>query len=348
MHLSAPVAHAICLALVIADLVARTYRLQWLTIGVGSRLTFSESLRINAFADAGSTLTPMRVGGEPARLAGMLACGVPATASFVAIAYEVITAWPVLIAVGPLGLPRLCARVVGERRAAAQCVAPQGVALGPGDRGGQPRRLARRAARGTCASTAAEAPAQPHPRLLATDAALATPCEPAALIRERRHPHRHPARPGTHAAGSARDARAHRRLVRADLRATDPAHAGWRGRGGVRVPRRSGGKSWQRWIAAAAGMAHLCQRDRHGARHLAGHPALRLAGGQGRGGEDLRRVAPAEDQPGGGAIDTSSTVRSSASSTPCGTPAGAHTSVPASATSVSSPTVILAFPESTK
>ncbi len=100
MHLSTPVAHAICLLLVIADLVARTYRLQWLTVGVGSRLTFSESLRINAFADAGSTLTPMRVGGEPARLAGMLACGVPATASFVAIAYEVITAWPVLIAVG--------------------------------------------------------------------------------------------------------------------------------------------------------------------------------------------------------------------------------------------------------
>ena len=30
----------------------------------------------------------------------MLACGAPATASFVAIAYEVITAWPVLIAVG--------------------------------------------------------------------------------------------------------------------------------------------------------------------------------------------------------------------------------------------------------
>ncbi|MBP2648117.1 MAG: Lysylphosphatidylglycerol synthase region [Gemmatimonadetes bacterium] len=100
MQLSVPVAHAICLALVAADLVARTYRLQWLALGVGSRLTFAESLRINAFADAGSTLTPMRVGGEPARLGGMLACGIPATASFVAIAYEVITAWPVLIAVG--------------------------------------------------------------------------------------------------------------------------------------------------------------------------------------------------------------------------------------------------------
>jgi uncharacterized membrane protein YbhN (UPF0104 family) len=99
MHLSLPAAHVICLVLVAADLIARMFRLQWLTLGVGSRLTLAESFRINVFADAGSTLTPMRVGGEPARLGGMLACRVPATASFVAIAYEVITAWPVLIAV---------------------------------------------------------------------------------------------------------------------------------------------------------------------------------------------------------------------------------------------------------
>ncbi len=44
-------------------------------------------------------------------------------------------------------------------------------------------------------------------------------------------------------------------------------------------------------------------------------------------------------------MPTNITVRSSASSTPWGTSAGAHTSVPASATRVSPPTVILAFPE---
>jgi uncharacterized membrane protein YbhN (UPF0104 family) len=92
-------AHALCLALVAADLVARTWRLQALVRGVGNRLTFRESFRINVFADAGATLTPMRLGGEPARVAGMLGAGVPATASFVAIAYEVITAWPVLIVI---------------------------------------------------------------------------------------------------------------------------------------------------------------------------------------------------------------------------------------------------------
>ena len=100
MRLTPIEAHGICLALVIADLLARTWRLQWLVVGVGSRISFAESFRINVYAEAGASLTPMRVGGEPARLGGMLAAGVPATASFVAIAYEVITAWPVLIAIG--------------------------------------------------------------------------------------------------------------------------------------------------------------------------------------------------------------------------------------------------------
>lgn len=100
MRLTPIEAHGICLALVIADLLARTWRLQWLVVGVGSRISFAECFRINVYAEAGASLTPMRVGGEPARLGGMLAAGVPATASFVAIAYEVITAWPVLIAIG--------------------------------------------------------------------------------------------------------------------------------------------------------------------------------------------------------------------------------------------------------
>lgn len=99
MRLAPLEAHAICLALVAADLVARTWRLQLLVQGVGHRLSFRESFRINLYADAGATLTPMRVGGEPARLAGMLGAGIPATASFVAIAYEVIVAWPVLLAI---------------------------------------------------------------------------------------------------------------------------------------------------------------------------------------------------------------------------------------------------------
>lgn len=105
MQLTVLEAHAICLGLVAADLGARTLRLRALVGGVGNPLTLRDSFRINVFADAGATLTPMRVGGEPARLAGMLAAGIPAAASFVAIAYEVITAWPVLLVIAAvLGL----------------------------------------------------------------------------------------------------------------------------------------------------------------------------------------------------------------------------------------------------
>jgi uncharacterized membrane protein YbhN (UPF0104 family) len=99
MRLSHVEAHLICLGLVTADFLARTLRLQYLVRGCGHRLTLRQSFTVNFLAEAGATLTPLRVGGEPARLAGMLSSGVPAAASFVAIAYEVITAWPVLVAI---------------------------------------------------------------------------------------------------------------------------------------------------------------------------------------------------------------------------------------------------------
>jgi len=99
MRLTPLEAHGICAALVVIDMLGRTLRLQYLVRGCGHRLGFRDSLMSNLFAEAGATLTPLRVGGEPARLAGMLASGVPATASFVAIAFEVITAWPALIVV---------------------------------------------------------------------------------------------------------------------------------------------------------------------------------------------------------------------------------------------------------
>jgi len=100
MPLTALEVHGLCLALVVLDMLARTLRLQYLVQGCGHRLGFRDSLMSNLFAEAGATLTPLRVGGEPARLAGMLSSGVPATASFVAIAFEVITAWPALIVIG--------------------------------------------------------------------------------------------------------------------------------------------------------------------------------------------------------------------------------------------------------
>ena len=90
-------AHLLCLGCVAADLVARSFRIQWFLRGLGHPIRFRQACTINVFGEAGCTLTPMRVAGEPARLAGMLQAGVPATAAFVAIAVEVLAAWPVIL-----------------------------------------------------------------------------------------------------------------------------------------------------------------------------------------------------------------------------------------------------------
>lgn len=90
-------AHLICAALVAADLLARAWRIQWIVQGLGHRVSLWDSFVLNAFGDAACALTPLRIGGEPARLAGMLRSRVPATAAFVAISFEVLAAWPVII-----------------------------------------------------------------------------------------------------------------------------------------------------------------------------------------------------------------------------------------------------------
>jgi uncharacterized membrane protein YbhN (UPF0104 family) len=87
----------ICLALVAVDLVVRAWRIQWIVRGLGHRIGFRDSFVLNAYGDAACALTPLRVGGEPARLAGMLQSKVPATAAFVAISLEVLAAWPVIL-----------------------------------------------------------------------------------------------------------------------------------------------------------------------------------------------------------------------------------------------------------
>jgi uncharacterized membrane protein YbhN (UPF0104 family) len=90
-------AHVICLALVAADLMARVWRIQWIVQGLGHRMSAKDTFILNAFGDAACALTPLRIGGEPARLAGMLRSGVPAPAAFVGISFEVLAAWPVII-----------------------------------------------------------------------------------------------------------------------------------------------------------------------------------------------------------------------------------------------------------
>jgi uncharacterized membrane protein YbhN (UPF0104 family) len=90
-------AHLLCVALVATDLLARAWRIQWIVKGLGHRMSLWDSFVLNAFGDAACALTPLRIGGEPARLAGMLRSRVPPTAAFVAISLEVLAAWPVII-----------------------------------------------------------------------------------------------------------------------------------------------------------------------------------------------------------------------------------------------------------
>src|SRR5919108_1251080 len=87
----------LCIALVFIDLLVRAWRIQWIVRGLGYPIGFWDSLVLNAYGDAACALTPLRIGGEPARLAGMLRSRVPATAAFVAISLEVLAAWPVVI-----------------------------------------------------------------------------------------------------------------------------------------------------------------------------------------------------------------------------------------------------------
>lgn len=96
-------AHVACAGLVALDLAARTVRLHALARGAGAPITTRAAVAINLLADGGATLTPMRLGGEPARIAGMRAAGMRFGAVGVAIAYELIVAWPTL-AIVALGL----------------------------------------------------------------------------------------------------------------------------------------------------------------------------------------------------------------------------------------------------
>jgi len=92
-------AHAICLGLVVLDFLVRGWRIQWIMQGLGSRLPLRDAFVVNAFGDAANALTPLRMGGEPARVAGMLRSGVRVTAALVGITLEAVISRLVLIAV---------------------------------------------------------------------------------------------------------------------------------------------------------------------------------------------------------------------------------------------------------
>lgn len=96
-------AHLACAALVASDLGVRTLRLQWLLAGTRHTLGAADAFRATVLADAAATLTPMRLGGEAARITSLRMARVPFHAIGVALGYEVLTSWGTLaIAAGLL------------------------------------------------------------------------------------------------------------------------------------------------------------------------------------------------------------------------------------------------------
>ncbi|MEO8089334.1 MAG: lysylphosphatidylglycerol synthase transmembrane domain-containing protein [Gemmatimonadales bacterium] len=92
-------AHGVCLGLVALDFMVRAWRIQWIMKGLGSPLGFRDAFVVNAFGDAANALTPMRLGGEPARVAGMMHSGARLTAALVGITVEAVISRLVLIVV---------------------------------------------------------------------------------------------------------------------------------------------------------------------------------------------------------------------------------------------------------
>lgn len=95
--MSALHAHLICIALLGVDFVARTWRMQWLLAGLRHPLPFSQVFVHTMLGEAASSLTPLRLGGEPARAWAMTREGVPVTVGVVGIGVELLVMTPVMI-----------------------------------------------------------------------------------------------------------------------------------------------------------------------------------------------------------------------------------------------------------
>jgi uncharacterized membrane protein YbhN (UPF0104 family) len=87
--------HIFALLLLTVDCVARAWRIQLATWAAGGRLSFRDALRLNLYGEAAATLTPNRLGGEPARFLGMTWSGIRPVTALVALGVEVAAEWPI-------------------------------------------------------------------------------------------------------------------------------------------------------------------------------------------------------------------------------------------------------------
>jgi uncharacterized membrane protein YbhN (UPF0104 family) len=99
--LSLAPAVALCLLLVAVDLALRALRIQLFLKGAGHPLPYWEVFVLNVFGDAAAVVTPLRIGGEPARLGGMIFAGVPLAAAIPLLAVEVVS-YSVVVAIAAI------------------------------------------------------------------------------------------------------------------------------------------------------------------------------------------------------------------------------------------------------
>src|SRR5215471_12097179 len=97
------------------DCLVRAWRIQLAVRTAGSRLGLLEALRLNLYGKMASSLTPKRLGGEPARFLGLTEGGVRPVAGLVGLGVEVAAEWPVF---GMLGAALLLYYVPDWRTAA--------------------------------------------------------------------------------------------------------------------------------------------------------------------------------------------------------------------------------------
>ncbi|HEX2206915.1 MAG TPA: lysylphosphatidylglycerol synthase domain-containing protein [Longimicrobium sp.] len=97
-------AYLLCTLMLAVDMSTRALRIHLFARGAGLRLRFAQVFVANAFGDAAAAVTPMRLGGEGARLLGLMRAGVPFSPLAAVLALEVVAYSAVVAA---------CAGVVG-------------------------------------------------------------------------------------------------------------------------------------------------------------------------------------------------------------------------------------------
>jgi uncharacterized membrane protein YbhN (UPF0104 family) len=103
--LSTPLAHLLCVLLLVVDGVSRAWRLQAFVHAFGGSLRLSDAARANLVEDAAAAVTPLRLGGQPARIAMLVRAGVRTSTTIVASVVEAVVMYPlVALAAVPFAL----------------------------------------------------------------------------------------------------------------------------------------------------------------------------------------------------------------------------------------------------